>query len=89
MDWEFSVGFYPGFLFGFRTYIERKRVNYVVYLPLVDFCLTIPQELKINQINGLKKKFILQKTSLKFLPEKIVKRKKFPWGIPFFDFFKI
>ena len=55
---------------------------------LVEFCLTIPQELKINQINGLKKKFILQKTSLKFLPEKIVKRKKFPWGIPFFDFFK-
>jgi uncharacterized membrane protein len=41
MDWEFSIGFYPGFLFGFRTYVERKRVNYVMYLPLVDFCLTI------------------------------------------------
>ena len=41
MDWEFSIGFYPGFLFGFRSYIERKRINHVIYLPLVDFCLTI------------------------------------------------
>ena len=41
MDWEFSMGFYPGILFGFRSYTERKRVNPVMYLPLVDFCLTI------------------------------------------------
>jgi len=40
MDWEFSVGFYPGVLFGLRTYREQKRNNHVVYLPFVDFCLT-------------------------------------------------
>ena len=40
MDWEFSMGFYPGVLFGLRTYKEQKRNNHVVYLPLVDFCLT-------------------------------------------------
>ena len=40
MDWEFSMGFYPGVLIGMRTYKERNRNNYVVYLPFVDFCLT-------------------------------------------------
>lgn len=55
---------------------------------LVEFSLTIPQEFKINQLDGIKKKYILQKLGLKFLPKEIVYRKKFPWGIPFFDFFK-
>ena len=41
MDWEFSVGFYPGILLGMRTYKENKRYNHVLYLPFVDFCLTI------------------------------------------------
>ena len=41
MNWEFSVGFYPGLLFGFRSYTEKKANNHVMYLPLVDFCLTI------------------------------------------------
>ena len=40
MDWEFSMGFYPGVLFGLRTYRERNKNNHVVYLPFVDFCLT-------------------------------------------------
>ena len=40
MDWEFSVGFYPGVLFGMRTYREQRKNNHVVYLPFVDFCLT-------------------------------------------------
>ena len=40
MDWEFSIGFYPGVLIGMRTYKERNRNNHVVYLPFVDFCLT-------------------------------------------------
>ena len=25
MDWEFSVGFYPGILLGMRTYKEKKK----------------------------------------------------------------
>jgi len=41
MNWEFSIGFYPGVLFGMRTYTERNKHNHVVYIPLMDFCLTI------------------------------------------------
>jgi hypothetical protein len=40
-DWEFSVGFYPGILFGLRTYAEVNQKNYVFYLPFIDFCITI------------------------------------------------
>ena len=29
MDWEFSMGFYPGVLFGMRTYREQKRNNHL------------------------------------------------------------
>ena len=54
---------------------------------LVEFCVTIPPQLKIEPL-GLGKKIILQKLATELLPEKIVKRKKFPWGIPFYDFFK-
>ena len=42
-DWEFSVGFYPGMLIGFRTYVEVNKKNHVVYIPFVDFCLTLKQ----------------------------------------------
>ena len=48
MSWEFSMGFYPGILFGMRTYAERNKQNHVVYLPLVDFCLTIFNKKKIK-----------------------------------------
>ena len=41
MDWEFSIGFYPGILLGMRTYTERNKQYHVIYLPFVDFCLTI------------------------------------------------
>ena len=41
MNWEFSVGFYPGVLLGIRNYTERNKQNHVIYLPFVDFCLTI------------------------------------------------
>ena len=55
---------------------------------LAEFSLTIPSHFKINHTNGVNKKYILQKLGMKFLPEKIAKRKKFPWGIPFYDFFR-
>ena len=38
---ELSFGFYPGILIGFRTYNEEDRDNHVLYIPLVDVCLTI------------------------------------------------
>ena len=41
MNWEFSMGFYPGVLLGMRSYRERNKDNHVIYLPFVDFCLTI------------------------------------------------
>ena len=41
MNWEFSIGFYPGLLLGFRSYTERNKNNHVMYLQFVDFCLTI------------------------------------------------
>ena len=40
-SWEFSVGFYPRVLLGFRSYQEKKANNHVMYLPFVDFCLTL------------------------------------------------
>ena len=46
MNWEFSVGFYPGMLLGFRSYTERNKNNHVMYLPFVDFCLTIMKKKK-------------------------------------------
>ena len=55
---------------------------------LAEFSLTIPSHFKINNIDGINKKYILQKLGKKYLPEKIAKRKKFPWGIPFYDFFR-
>ena len=41
MNWEFSIGFYPGILLGFRSYTERNKNNHVMYVPFMDFCLTV------------------------------------------------
>ena len=40
-SWELSVGTYPGFLFGVRSYPDQYRTNPVLYVPFVDICLTI------------------------------------------------
>ena len=43
-EWELSIGFYPGLLIGIRSYAvpgELNRVDHVLYLPLIDLCLTI------------------------------------------------
>ena len=39
--WIIEVGFYPGVLFGFRSYVEEYRTNHVLYLLFIDICLTI------------------------------------------------
>ena len=54
---------------------------------LVEFCASIPASLKINQNGETRKKYILQKLAEKYLPKEIAQRKKFPWGIPYFDYF--
>ena len=40
-DWELSFGTYTGILFGFRSYQERYKTNHVLYIPFIDFCLTV------------------------------------------------
>ena len=40
-EWELSVGFYPGIIIGFRTYLQADRNNHVLYLPFIDICLTV------------------------------------------------
>ena len=44
MNWELSVGFYPGIIVGFRSYEQEDRNNHVLYLPFIDICLTIMKE---------------------------------------------
>ena len=41
MNWEFSMGFYPGILLGFRSYAEEDKNNHVFYIPFMDICLTL------------------------------------------------
>jgi hypothetical protein len=40
-EWELSFGFFPGILFGIRTYQEKSKQNHVLYLGFFDICLTI------------------------------------------------
>ena len=73
---------------GAKTWrIDRTGLAHAVELR-DPFSTTIPSHLKINTSNGVKKKYILQKLALELLPKEVIKRKKFPWGIPFYDFFK-
>ena len=41
-NWSLSIGFYPGVLFGTRSYEEEHSVTYVFYIPFVDIALEIP-----------------------------------------------
>ena len=38
--WSLEIGFYPGILFGFRTYEEQEQISHVFYIPFMDICLT-------------------------------------------------
>ena len=39
--WSLTIGFYPGILFGFRTYEEKEFNTHVLYLPFIDVALEI------------------------------------------------
>jgi len=56
---------------------------------LIEYTASVPDNLKINPEKEFTKKYLLQKIGMDLLPEKIVKRKKFPWGIPFYEYFKV
>lgn len=38
-SWEFSIGLYPGILFGFRTYEYPDSILHVLYIPFIDIAL--------------------------------------------------
>ncbi len=43
-NWSLTIGFYPGILFGFRTYPPTDNngiTNHVAYIPFFDLCLTV------------------------------------------------
>jgi hypothetical protein len=40
-QWSLSLGFYPGILFGMRSYNEQDQTTHVLYIPLVDLALEI------------------------------------------------
>lgn len=40
-NWEISIGFYQGILFGSRLYESEDFNTWVFYLPFVDIALTI------------------------------------------------
>lgn len=40
-EWSVSLGTYPGFLFGMRTYNGDTHTQHVVYLPFVDLAIEI------------------------------------------------
>ena len=46
--WELSLGFYPGFAIGMRSYDNPSTWEHVLYIPFIELCLTVfkddPQE---------------------------------------------
>jgi hypothetical protein len=39
--WSISLGFYPGILFGMRSYEEEHQTAHVFYLPFIDLAIEI------------------------------------------------
>ena len=39
--WSLSLGFYPGILFGVRSYNETNQTTHVLYVPFIDIALEI------------------------------------------------
>ena len=40
-SWSLSIGFYPGILFGIRSYDEESQTTHVLYVPFIDLALEI------------------------------------------------
>ena len=41
MAWELSLGFYPGFVVGMRSYVNNDTWEHVLYIPFIELCLTV------------------------------------------------
>ena len=61
--WEVHIGFYPGILLGVRSYKMGDYDDHVLYLPLIDFCLTIYKQ-NVNELNNYKGFNCLQITKI-------------------------
>ena len=44
IGWELAIGLYPGILVGARSYPEKQFVEHVIYLPFVEFIITVYYE---------------------------------------------
>jgi len=40
-NWELSIGFYQGVLFGVRTYESEEHNTHVLYFLFIDFALIV------------------------------------------------
>ena len=40
-EWTISIGFYPGILFGFRSYESDDMTTHVLYVPFFDIALQL------------------------------------------------
>ena len=40
-NWSLGIGYYPGILFGARTYEAPKQTVYVLYIPFIDIALEV------------------------------------------------
>ena len=44
-NYEVTIGTYPGFVIGARTYKGKKgKVDHVIYLPFIDICISVTKE---------------------------------------------
>ena len=41
MAWELSLGFYPGFVVGMRSYDNNDAWEHVLYITFIELCLTV------------------------------------------------
>ena len=39
--WAISIGLYPGFLLGMRSYVEKDYVTHVIYFPFFDIAIMV------------------------------------------------
>jgi len=46
-NYEVTIGTYPGFLIGARTYKGKNgKIDHVIYLPFIDICISITKNNK-------------------------------------------
>jgi hypothetical protein len=44
-NYEVTIGTYPGFVIGARTYKGKNgQVDHVIYLPFIDICISVTKE---------------------------------------------